>query len=210
VNITGDINAPGDFYEQRLNINKSCFDAARTLVTVCRQTGAIDFFSDPGNYYGSHVGGRLTENTILEEFRIGSSEPWRVADLAKFLRRRRFYFMDTQAGNALIAELSALKVSTTGQIEQVNDNRGNKRNLVEQAVKTDLPTTVWLRAPIYRGQAPVSFEVEIYIELQGAQVLCQLESPSLEQLRFDQISAILDGQIERFAKHDVPTTILEI
>lgn len=210
INMHGAITAPADFYEQRLKIDPKHFDPSKTLVQVNRENGWIKFFSSANDYYGDIVTGGLTENQMLAEFKIGFPEPWRVADLAKFLRRRRFYFKDTQAGNSLISELSALKVSTAGQIEAINDNRGNKRSLVEQAVKTDLPASIWLHAPIYLGHAPVSFEVEIYIDIQGSQVLCLLESPMLEQLRFESMDAILDGQIERFTKSSVPTTIIEV
>lgn len=210
VNVQGAITAPADFYEQRLKIDGKCFDQIKTLVQVNREHGWLKFYSNANDHYGDIITGVLTENQVLAEFRIGIPEPWRAADLAKFLRRRRFYFKDVAAGNLLISELSALKVSTIGQIESINDNRGNKRSLVEQAVKTDLPASVWLHAPIYIGHQPVSFEVEIYLDLQGSQVLCLLESPMLQQMRFENMDAILDGQIERFAKHDIQTTIIEV
>lgn len=156
---SGLIGAPYDFYKSRIAINPLHFDKSKAVVEVDRSNMKMHFRADPNSPLGDVITGTLFANEDLKEFKIGTNENWRTGDLALFLNRKRMYFKDLEKGRALIASLRSVKVSTKGEIETSNDQRGNTKNLVQQSVETEIPLAFVLEMPIFQGGEKVSFEV---------------------------------------------------
>lgn len=206
ITVIGTIAAPAAYYlgrKQYLN-----FDLAKALVTVNRQHGKIVFEPDPTNKFAEKIEGKLVENAELDGFKIGSGDAWAPKDLGKFLRRKRMFFKDPIEGAALIHELQSVKVSVKGEIEQVDDGRGNTKKSVAHAIKTNIPLSFWLEMPVYKGGPKVGFQVEIYLELSGSSIYCYLESVEMDEAIKKQVDQLIDEELKTFKADQV--TVVEV
>ena len=84
------------------------------------------------------------------------------------------------------------------EIEDSNDFKGNKKQLFEQEVRTDLKLDFKLKIPIYEGEAVAVFSVDINFDVSDARVVFWLESPELRELELKEANAIIDRELKRF------------
>lgn len=205
---SGLIATPYDFYKGRTTIKADHFDKSKAVVEVDRLGYKIVFRADPYSPLGDVVSGSMAENPALADYQINGGTNWKPIDLAQFLNRRRMYFADIEKGRDLVAALRSVKVSTQGEIEVSNDQRGNTKNLFEQSVKTNIPVSFVLKMPLFKGCEDVQFTVEIYLAVSGNVLYCSLESVELDEQKKAQIDKYIDAQIKGFVEDQI--TVIEV
>ena len=79
------------------------------------------------------------------------------------------------------------------QIEASNNDRGNRRELVDQVVEHNIPESFKLSLPIFNGTEPQEVEVEINVDADD--LSCTLISPHakdlIEQMRNEKIDEVI-------------------
>ena len=79
------------------------------------------------------------------------------------------------------------------QIEASNNDRGNRRELVDQVVEHNIPESFKLNLPIFNGTDPQNVEVEINVDADD--LSCTLISPHakdlIEQMRNEKIDEVI-------------------
>lgn len=63
----------------------------------------------------------------------------------------------------LVTDLQNFKAKVDKEIEQSNNNRGDRRILINQAVEHNLPEAFTLILPIFKGTAKQTIAVEVYV-----------------------------------------------
>lgn len=200
----GLLSAPGLYYEKRFAADAKYFDPAKSVVEVDYDKRTIRLLVDPKNPDADIVTGTIFSESQLAPFQINKGSMWKPRDLGVFLRRNRQYFEDKTTGQQLIAELMTLKVTTNGQIEVSNDDRGNKSNLFTQKAVTNIPVSFTLNMPILSGGPKRTFVVDIHLDINGSAVDISLESIDLSEKTMDAIISEMDAQVELFAKSGIP------
>ena len=200
----GLLNAPGLYFQKRTAANANYFDPAKAVVEVDYDDRTIRLLVDPTNPDAEIITGTIFAESKLKPFRINEGSVWKPRELGIFLRRNRNYFEDATTGAQLIAELMSLKVTTNGQIEVSNDDRGNKTALFSQKAVTNIPVSFSLNMPILSGAKKRTFIVDIHLDVNGSAVDISLESIDLTEKTMDAIISEMDAQVEVFEKSGIP------
>jgi len=205
--IEGQITAPADFYRTRKGID-GYFTAENTVVSSDRQRKTIRLTRERPDNLVDKVVGTLTPGVEIQELGINSGKSYGPNELGKLLRKYKYLFSNPQEGNEVVAALLTFTGTVNTQTEQAQDTRGQKKNLVETSVRTNAPLGFSLNIPLFKGNAPKSYPIEIVLEASGHNVLCYLESQDIRQGTAESVDEIFDVQLEPFAEAGL--TVIEI
>jgi len=206
INITGTISAPHEFISKR----KGLYEKTRVGVSYNRSLMEITLHADDVNFFGATVTGKLLINPDLNAFGINQAKERTIKDLSKFLKMNKYFFKDVDKCMLIISNLQKFSASVTTQLEQSNDNRGNKNEVFEVKVDSNLDMFFDLNMPIFKGQPAKMFRVDIAFDVRDKSVSIWLESPELQEIILGDRDAILDTQIEAIRKVSPEYIIIEL
>jgi hypothetical protein len=193
INLEGTIDASLRFLEKHYGI--ILFDNAYCVVN--REELKIYLRTDCYNETdkGDSIIGKLTKTKEFESFGINTGKNWLSRDFGQFVKMNRSCFESKDIANELAAKLTDFKAKVEKETEDSNDNRGNKRFLKAQVIKScNIPEKFNLQIPIFKGAPKVMFEVEIYIDAESLTIT--LVSPGasdiIAQVRDESIDTVLD------------------
>jgi hypothetical protein len=191
VSIDGSITAPATYVGIR------SADAQKDHVVFSRSKMFIRYTKNETDELGATVNGRLLFNPDLEEFGINKQKTLMPKEMASKLKLSRTFFPDKEINATIVTALNAFTATITTELEKIQDTRGNSKQLVEKKVISNTPTNFDLSLPIFVGQRPMKFAVEICIDTTDTGVKCWLESPELNDLILQNRDAIIDGELEK-------------
>jgi hypothetical protein len=194
INFTGHLFAPADFMENRKTLLKK--DDCHLIVD--NAAGSLSFLIDERCPHRHILNGVLKKANVISLFGINGEKFYSDKELAKFLRNNIFYFCDAAVHAKIIKSLMNFGAKITTVIENNSNNRGNVKQLFEQAVKSDVPESFNMKAPIFEGYPDLVFEVLIGAEADSAGVRFFLESPTLFKLEEEFKRQLLGVEVKRF------------
>lgn len=186
IDITGYINSPTSFL--KLRVSEIHQLEAHILVNSDKFT--ITLVIDETNFYAGKIEGKLELSEIYKKFGINSGKQWTTSELADFIKMHRSFFQKPSLAASLVTDLKHFKAKVDKEIEQKDDNRGNKKMLYDQVVESNIPDSFTVQLPIFKGQKKQDIKVEVYINASSFE--CQLISPDAQDL----IHSLTDGIIE--------------
>jgi hypothetical protein len=211
VEILGQITAPRLFFKSRKDSfsgDEKYFEVDQTHVLVDREAGSIVLKCNESDKFGDVVMGRLEFSKEYLLLGINEGKVWTPADLANILKKTRYIFPSVEEAMSLITDLKNFKATVTGDTEITKDERGNRKNSLDVAVKTNVPLFFNISIPLFKGFAPSKIRVEIELDSQGHRVDCYLTS-------FDAITeidlarkTIFDTELAPFLEEGI--TVIEI
>jgi hypothetical protein len=195
INFTGLLFAPGDFMENR----KSLLKADKSNLVINEKAGEIVFTTDDKNYYKDVFTGSLKKSSIIAEFGINDEKKFYTdKEMAKFFRKTEYYFSEVTEHKKIVAELMKFKASVDAEIVNISDNRGNVKQVYERMVKSNIPESFKMKAPIFEGYDPIEFKVLICAEADVTGVQFYLESPQLFKLEEVEKRKLIQVEEDRF------------
>lgn len=203
VRISGTIDAPARWLEKRAD----CIREKCCHVLVDRDKMAIKLQCDENDYYGTSITGSLQLSEEYRRFGINSGEYRTHFELAELIKMNRSYFENKTAAMKLVSELQNFKAKVDKEVEQSDNNRGDRRLLVAQAVKHNLPESFTLIIPIFKGVSEQTIEVEVYVN--PSDLTCTLVSPEANDIVVSSRDALMDSVIERIRTAAPDVVIIE-
>jgi len=146
------------------------------------------------------VTGKLMFDEDFEAFGINTGKKYPLFGLADFLKMHRYCFDAPSVAMKIVNELKNFKAKVNKEIEKASDNRGNNKILLEQTVNSNIPESFTLKMPIFKGEDPRSFQVEINIIVRDAEMECYLESIEANDLIKQLSGKIIDNELLIIAK----------
>jgi hypothetical protein len=140
------------------------------------------------------IQGKLKLHPDLEKFNINSSKSYSTFELSDFIKMNRHYFENKEYAMKLVAELRKFEGKVNSELEAKDDNRGNKKVLINQVVESNIPSSFYLELPVFVGQEKERLEVEINI---NSSFECFLISPDLKLFIDLKSKEILDVQLDK-------------
>lgn len=203
VRINGTVDAPARWLETRFDTikEKNCH------VVVDREKMSISLKCNENSYYGSIITGRLELSQEYKRFGINSGEYRTNFELAELIKMNRSYFEEKMTAMKLVAELQNFKAKVDKEIEQNDNNRGDRRMLINQAVQHNLPDSFMLILPIFKGVPPQTIQVEVYVN--PGDLSCTLVSPEANDIAITSRDALMDDVIGRIQKVTPNVVIIE-
>ena len=131
---------------------------------------------DENDYYGGTVAGLIILNEDFKAFGINTGKKYSLVDLSNFIKMHRYCFEDKAVAMKLVTDLRNFKAKVNKDIEKLGDNRGNKNEVLNQVVDTNIPDSFTLSMPIFKAGPVLKFQVDINIIVRDSDMECTLES----------------------------------
>lgn len=203
VKIHGTIDAPARWLEAR----RDCVDEKKCHVLVDRDNMKIRLKCDETDYYGGSITGALELSAEYKRFGINSGEYRTHFELAELIKMNRSYFENKTTAMKLVSELQNFKAKVDKELEQSDNNRGDRRMLISQAVQHNLPEAFTLILPVFKGVAEQTIEVEVYVN--PSDLTCTLVSPEANDIVVSCRDALMNSVIERIHNATPDVVIIE-
>lgn len=191
VDIAGTIDAPARWLEYRaVELNEThCY------VLIDREHLSIELRCNENSYYGTKVTGRLEMSDEYKRFGINSGNYRTHFELAELIKMNRSYFESKTAAMKLVSELMNFKAKVDKEVEQSDNNRGDRRMLINQAVQHNLPEAFNLCLPVFKGTPVQTIAVEVYVD--PGDLTCTLVSPEANDFCESARDALINDVAER-------------
>lgn len=190
VNISGTIDTPARWAENREPI----IPQLRSHMTVDRQNMRIELVEDERSPYSNILVGTMTLSDKFKEFGINGGKYITNFEMADLFKMNRSFFETKAVCMELVSKLKNLKANVNRQIEASTNDRGNRRELMDQVVQHNIPESFKLTLPIFNGTGPQEIEVEINVDADD--LSCTLISPHakdlIEQMRNEKIDDVIN------------------
>lgn len=198
LSISGDIRSVGAFIKGRNELqNLQGINKETTIVTVDKEKDYIKLQANPNDSYGTTVTGTLLTSDELALFHINSTKTFSQKELIKILKFNRIYFTDNMQQQDLLKQYMAFTFKTNSEGHASGDDRGNKSSANVKAVETNIPKFFSLKIPIYKGERPVTFQVEICLDVtDGGGAKFWFESVELHELQQIEKEIIFKRELE--------------
>jgi len=201
VEITGVINSPAKFFEKRkeLHNNDEChllFDKQKGIITLVVNEQNADS--------GYKITGKLTPNPDLNEaFKLKvdgrSSGKSAIRDLMDALKFNKYFFVDKEVNAKIVTSLMLFKGKVQTEIESLNNERGDKRELKASKLEHELVEYFMVSMPIYRGMSAQQFRVDVRCEVASSgDVIVWLESTELGELNKTALETVIAAELKVF------------
>lgn len=200
ITITGDIKTVSSFINKRKDAGDlpglQRIDPNLAVVVVDREKNTILLSLNPADPFGAVITAKLEPNPDLEKFGINKNVQFSQKELVQLLKFSRVYFEDFGQHGTLLKAYQAFTAKTFTSIAGEQDNRGNKNFAFDKKVETGLPSAFVMKLPVFKGQEPRRFMVEICLDVTDAAASFWFESVELAEMSEIESEAILKTELE--------------
>lgn len=181
------------------------------LLIVDREAGRITLYENQKQSEGlpeHRIKSELSFHPDLEGFQIRNKGKWaNPVTLSNHFKFNRRLFVNRTTNAELVTAFKNYKATVTSDIENEQDDRGSRRHLQDRKVKTNFPEVFQLNCRVFKGEDPVTFEVEVCIQPRDNGVTIWLQSVELEEYIEERTNEIIDRELARIA--DLNITVIE-
>lgn len=198
VKLEGTIQTPANFYRKRKDLHSK----EKCHVIYDKQVGTIKLVVDEQNEEQNYeVVGRILPNPQLAPFRIngGASSMITIKAMLEVLKFNRIFFADKDDNSKICGALQTFKMKVDKTFEDSNNNRGAQAKVNITKLEHELQESFVLNMSIFKGSAPVTFSVDICVQLTdaGAPVVW-LESRDLKDMQTSGIEGLVNDELQAF------------
>lgn len=190
--IAGSITAPAAWAAIRIP------DPLKDHIEYNRNERLIEFYFNAREQTGGKISGSLTVHPDLVYLQINEREMQTLQDLSTTLKFSRAYFPDRDEHAKIITSLNNFKANVSTDLEQNIDQRGNSKQLKDKKVDSNVPTEFSLLIPLYIGEAPKKFRVEVCFDTTDGGTRVWLESVEMAELMMKERERIMNEQLAKF------------
>jgi len=208
IEIIGDIKTVSTFVIGRKGMSDNLaglqfINQARAVVMVDKKGRTITLNVDPQDVYGTVVTAKMELNPDLVDFHINDKKTFKQKELVDLLKFSRLAFDDGEKHGMLLNAYRAFNAKAYIDMASESDNRGNKSSSFNKKVETNLPIDFVLNIPIFKGQSPLKFHVEICLEVTDGGCNFWFESVELAELIEIEGEKILRQELESCSEYVV-------
>jgi hypothetical protein len=187
--IEGILNSPLKWLQKRAKT----ITELEAYILVDRNALNIHLVTDEVNFYRTEVKGKLELHPKFLLFGINGGVYITAFAMAELIKMNRSFFDNHTTAMELVTALKNFKATVNKEIEKADNSRGDKKILIDQVVKSNIPETFVLKLPIFKGEPKHDIEVEVYFNPDD--LTCTLISPQandkLEETRDSAIDNVL-------------------
>ncbi|MDV4025576.1 hypothetical protein CMT52_14670 [Elizabethkingia anophelis] len=184
LSVSGDFTAVGNYLKiKKQTANRLQEIRPENAIVICDYDNlTIQLQTNPNDTFSTIITGKAEYSKEYKDFGINQSKFFNREQLIKLFRFNRRYFPNKEENANLLGAYQNFTASVNKNIADNSDLRGNKISHLQKTVRTDLPESFVVEIPVFKGEAPVSFPVEICIEDNDSGVRFWFESVELDEL----------------------------
>lgn len=205
--VTGVISAPWDYYNHHFEEN-NLGDKENIVVTYSESAKIITLTYPEHEPYQDVIHGVLKANPDLNVFKINTGHVWTHTKLRDLIRFNRVFFADKEHAGEILKVMMDFKAKADTEMAHKDDQRGTSAarmsvNIEIERLSKELGLEFKLRMPLFAGQEPTEFLVEMQPVLEDNIVHLVLESPEMKQYEREQNSSLIGIEISKFKEKGI-------
>ena len=198
--VDGSLAAPAEFFEKNVK-EAGMFDLKDCQLRTNRKDLKIVLYCGVRAEFKTEISGALRSNPDLAAFKINTEERWKVKDLVKLLKMRKFFFQDKDLCDKLTTTLMSFKAKFEATIEKSDDLKGTTVDAYATKLSHEMDLTYSLNMPIFIGTTPTLFKVEICVDASDPRdVKFWMESVGLAEAQVSVRDQYIDEQVAKFSE----------
>lgn len=182
--ISGNFSSVGNFLKvKKEHANEQQKILTENAIVTCDFDNlTIKLETNPNDVNATVVIGKAEYSNELKEFGVNQNKFFSREALIKILRYNRRFFPNKEENAKLLSSYQSFAATVNKNIAENSDMRGNSSKFHGKQITTDIAESFVLEIPIFKGERPVSFPVEICIEDNDSGVRFWFESVELAEL----------------------------
>ena len=178
------------------------------ILSINKPKRQLNLVARPGYPDSEHYSGQLRFSKIFQEFGINTGQSRTTHELADFIKMNRSYFETKDKAMHLVKVLKSFKAKVNKEVESNDDNRGNKKILMDQAVDSNIPNAFKVNIPVFEYHGKELIEIEIYID--SSDLSCQLISPEARDYVNDVSDNLIDAEVASIKESFPDLRVIEV
>lgn len=196
VNITGNIQAPGEYFKKRQPQIADKLHLTHVIVDI--EQLSIKLVINETSEFAEFVSGKLEYFKEFIDFGINRQKKYGIQELYKMLKLKRAYFQRREDHATILEQLRKFEAKTEVEFQSMNDFKGASAMKKIETCKTNLTYNFVLSIPIFKGFEAATFPVEIEFEPHDGGIICWLVSQDLAELEIKNRDEIMEKEIKQF------------
>lgn len=202
--IIGNIDTVKEWLKFRVNeiSQKSC------NIRINRDKMAITLEINENDKLLDTIEGKLQLDEAFETFEINTGKYLTNFEMSDLIKMNRSHFENKSDAMKLVSELRNFKAKVDRDLENSDDNRGNRKLLINQIVESNLPENFKLHILIFKGLPKQTIEVEVNVRADD--FCCTLISPDVNDIINETKDAIINEEIKQIRGLAPEIVIVEV
>jgi len=193
--LNGQIDSVFRYLEKRHDTD--ILDQKQCSIEIDRENYTIELKTNEDYEKGAQVKGKIEIHPLFIKFGINSSKTWTTFELADFVKMHRSYFESKAKAAELITVLTNFEGKVNREVQEADDSRGNKSAVVRQVVESNIPTSIKVNIPIFKGKPAEELVLEVNIT---AGFTCSFISPEAKEIEQTTVDGYIDNQEKAIIK----------
>lgn len=190
----GNIDSVANFLHQRVALG--LIDQGQCTIFANKEKKEIRLLINETNHYSNQVSGSLQLSEKFNEFSINTEIHFVPEKLGQLIKMNRSRFANIDTAMQLGSQLKDFKVKAETYVSRNDNNRGSVQDVISKVITDmNIPERFKIKLPIFKGQEPVEFEVEIYVRSSDMNI--QLISYEAEDIIAKEVDRLFDVEIKR-------------
>ena len=207
-NVNGLIGSVTEYLRKRIDAGQ--FEQKNCTLYVNREDVKMTLvFNERDEYNKGSVSGELRLHPDFEALMINRNFAWVPMGLAQLMKMHRYWFTDRTEGMKLVSTLMNYKADITQKVEQSAEANGGRTDNFAQVVNSNLPQSITLNLPIFKGAGAQPIEIEFFAKVNGREVEFVLLSPGANEALEAYRDAAIDKELEEIRKIAPEIAIIE-
>jgi len=207
-NVNGLIGSVTEYLRKRIDAGQ--FEQKNCTLYVNREDVKMTLiFNERDEYNKGSVSGELRLHPDFEALMINRNYAWVPMELAQLMKMHRYWFTDRTEGMKLVSTLMNYKADITQKVEQSAEANGGRTDNFAQVVNSNLPQSITLNLPIFKGAGAQPIEIEFFAKVNGREVEFVLLSPGANEALEAYRDAAIDKELEEIRKIAPEIAIIE-
>ncbi len=190
--ILGNIGTVSEFLQKR----GSLFDPNKCNICVDLRVKCIVFNGNDQNDNGEFKTVVASKLNVTDDYcgiEINTDREFEALELARFLRKRKNMFVDSEQYVKVWSALSSFQAEVQRQITKSDDRTGNAANVIKQQVTSNLPKVFTLSLQVFENAPELIIDVEIDVEPNSLR--CSMISFDLQEKIKTQALELIESEL---------------
>lgn len=201
VAIAGILNTPLLYLQKRIEL----IDQLASHVIVNREQMSITLVVHEEDYFQHTVSGSLEYHPNFLEFKINKGVYQTPSKWGDFFRMKRAFFQNRQECTNLVTTLKNFTASVNKELNLAENKNGDRYALIDQKVKSNIPESIELVVPVFKGYPKENFSIEVHVNPED--LTATLVSPEVAE-RVDDIRDKFIDEVLESIKQTAPKILI--
>lgn len=178
IKLNGTITSVLDFEEKR----RSEINNLKAHVIINRKNGTVNFITQEDEKIGCDITGTMILHEYIKMLKINEGGGFTIQQVVNLLKLNRRFFASREVHAAMMNSLTNFQAKTEIEFSKADDFKGSVANSKIVKVKHEVPLSFTMKIPVFEGEEPTEFLVDIEVTPDNGSLTCAFISVDLVEI----------------------------